>query len=385
MDDYSFGRGHPERRIDYYYRAIHETAVTAKAVIRTFYGNGPRFSYFSGCSFGGLQALTEVQRYPDDYDGVIAGAPAVSRADFLSTFVWVAQALSAAPGSHIPANKLPAIEAAVVAACDTLDGVKDGLISDPMKCRFDPEALRCKGPESPRCLTQAQTTALRKFYTGPRNSKGEPIAPGFPPGAEGCVWGQSLCEGSASRRATIFFDGMLNSRFSVRTFNFDDDVQALNADSEMKLMNVAEANLKPFKDRGGKLIIEHGWADGTSNPLNTVNYYRRVVATMGRDAADGFLRLYMIPGMSHCGGPGLADQPTGPGLNRFREPMTRALVSWVESGVEPGPIIATKYKIEGNPASGVARTRPLCPYPQVAVYGGGGSIDDASNFSCRTP
>jgi len=385
MDDYSFGRGHPERRIDYYYRAIHETAVTAKAVIRTLYGDGPKFSYFSGCSFGGRQALTEVQRYPDDYDGVIAGAPAVSRTALLSTFVWVAQALSAEPGSRIPEDKLPLIEGAAVAACDTLDGVKDGLISDPTRCRFDPESLRCKGSESAGCLTQAQATALSKFYAGPRNSKGEQIAPGFLPGAEACVWGQSLCAGSAARRAASFFGGMLNSRFDVRTFNFDRDVQALDADPEMKLMNVAESNLSAFKERGGKLIIEHGWSDGTSAPVNTVTYYQSVISTMGPDATQDFLRLYMVPGMSHCGGPGSADQPTGPGPNRFRESMTSALTRWVERGVEPGSIIAEKYKIEGNPDRGVARRRPLCPYPQVASYKGSGSIDEASNFSCRIP
>ncbi len=155
--------------------------------------------------------------------------------------------------------------------------------------------------------------------------------------------------------------------------------QDLADDPEMKLSNATEPNLKPFMDRGGKLIIEHGWSDGTAVPMQTVNYFESVVSTMGQKAVETFLRLYMVPGMSHSGAPGLPGVPTGPGLNRFR-----ALQRWVEAGEPPGPIVATKYKIEGDPASGVARTRPLCPYPQVALYKGSGSIDSATNFSCRT-
>lgn len=380
-DDYSFGPGHPERRIDYYYRAIHETAVTAKEVIRVFYGSSPKYSYFSGCSYGGKQALMEVQRYPADYDGVLAGSPPVYRKDLLATQIWVAQTLAVSP---IAESKLPAIQAAVIAACDTLDGLKDGIIGDPARCRFDRGTLLCAGAEHERCLTQSQVTALKKYYSGPRNSKSEQIAPSFPSGAEGCVWGSMTCEGSAARRTSILLDGLLDSRWDVRTFDFDRDVQALEVDHEVRLGDTTEANLKPFKDRGGKLIIEHGWSDGTTVPEGAVKYYEDVVSNTGEDAAKDFVRLYMVPGMPHCGGPGHGGLPTGPAPNRFGEAMTSALIRWVEDGVPPSPIVATKYNRDGSPGSGVARTRPLCPYPQVARYKGSGSTDDAANFSCDT-
>ena len=378
VTDYSFAVD-IQKRIDYEHRAVHETAVTGKAIIRAFYGVGPTYSYFSSCSQGGRQALIEVQRYPADFDGVLAGSPGISRTTFLSAFVWVAHAFSAEAGSRIPETKLPAIESAAVAACDALDGVKDGVIGDPTQCRFDPAVLLCKGSESERCLTPAQVAALGKFYSGPRSSNGEQIAPGFLPGAETCVWGSSTCDGSAARRASSFFQGVLNSRFDVQTFDFDRDMEAL--DRALSGNNATEANLTSFKNRDGKLIIEHGWSDGTTSPLATVNYYRRVVSAMGEKATGDFLRLYMVPGVHHCGGgPG----PNGPAPNSFGGPMTRALQHWVETGTAPGPIVATKYRIEGDPRSGVARTRPLCSYPQVPVYKGTGSIDEASNFFCGT-
>ncbi len=222
LDDYSFGRGHPERRIDYYYRAIHETAVTAKEVIRAFYGASPKYSYFWGRSIGGAQALMEVHRYPADYDGVLAGSSLVDRADTWAAWVWIAQAF-AAEGSQIPENKLPMIQAAVMATCDTLDGLKDGIISNPTKCRFDPDVLLCKGSDPSRCLTQPQVAALKKYYDGPRNSKGEQIVPSFPPGAEACVANSMTCKGAAARRASNWLDGLLGARWNVQTFNFDRD------------------------------------------------------------------------------------------------------------------------------------------------------------------
>ena len=186
------------------------------------------------------------------------------------------------------------------------------------------------------------------------------------------------CEGAAARRASNWFDGLLDPRWNVRNFDFDRDVQALAEDSEVKLSAPTESNLKPFMDHGGKLLIEHGWSDGTAVPMGTVNYFQSVVSTMGRKAVGKFVRLYMVPGMSHSGVPGLPGAPTRPGVNRFR-----ALQRWVEAGESPGPIVATKYKIDGDPASGVVRTRPLCPYPEVAAYKGTGSVDDGGNFLCK--
>ena len=376
-DDYSFGRGHPEQRIDYYYRAIHETAVTAKAVIRAFYGTSPKYSYFWGNSNGGNQALMEVQRYPTDYDGVLATSPDVDRADTYTAWAWIAQAF-AADGSQILQNMLPTIQAAVIRTCDAVDGLKDGIISDPMNCRFDPDVLLCRDSDVNGCLTRPQVVALKKYYDGPRNSKGEHIASSFPPGAEACVDLSMTCPGSAARRASNPIDGLLDGRWNIQTFNFDRDAQALAQDPDLKLGSPTNPNLKQFMDRGGKLIIEHGWSDGTALPIRTVKYFDSVVSTMGQKAVDSFLRLYMVPGMAHSGAPGLPDVPVGPTRNRFR-----ALQRWVEAGQAPGSILAIRYKVDGNPASGVARTRPLCPYPEIAVYKGSGSVDDGKNFSCK--
>jgi hypothetical protein len=375
-DDYSFGRGQPERRVDYHYRAIHETAVVAKAMIRAFYGSAPRFSYFWGRSVGGTQGLMEVQRYPADYDGVLAASPLVDRAATWTTWVWIAQAF-AVDGSQIPESKLPTIQAAVIESCDTLDGLRDGIIANPTECRFDPEVLLCKGSDPTLCLTQPQVTALKKYYAGPRSASGEQIAPSFSPGAEACVELSMTCEGSAARRAGNWIDALLSSEWNVQTFDFDRDAQALAADPGVNESKATDPNLKMFMDRGGKLIVEHGWSDGTSVPMSTVDYFRRIVSTMGSQAVESFLRLYMIPGMAHTGVPGLPNAPTGPGLNRFR-----ALQQWVETGKPPEAIVATKYRVNGDPTSGVVRTRPLCPYPQVAVYKGRGSADDATNFLC---
>jgi feruloyl esterase len=292
---------------------------------------------------------------------------------------WVARAV-ADPSSQSAEKKIAAVQQALTASCDELDGLKDGLVADPRKCRFDPAALVCKGPESDRCLTPPQVAVFRKLYSGPRNSKNEQVTAGFPPGAENDPGGSILCIGcmaSAAHRASIFFEGIMDSRFSVQTFNFDSDVRALEATDEAKIGNATEPNLKAFNGRGGKLIIVHGWSDGTDSAIATLKYYDMVVSTMGINAVKDFLRLYMAPGMQHGGG--------GPGPNRFREAMMAALETWVEEGVAPGPVIATKYRIDGNQSSGIARTRPLCPYPQEAIYEGSGSVDDAANFSCKLP
>jgi feruloyl esterase len=390
--DASWAVGHPEKMVDFGYRAIHETAEKSKQIIRAFYGNNPNRSYFSSCSNGGRQALMEAQRYPEDYDGIIAGAPANFFTRVGDGFIWNLQATELDPASYIPESKLPAIESAVLAACDASDGLKDGVIDDPRKCQFDPSKLLCQGSESASCLTQPEVAALRKIYGGPRDSKGAQIYPGFLPGGEtgrggwrawitGSAPGKSLQYGFATSgfAYTIFEDPAWN----YRSFDFDRDVKFAD-DKLANRFNATDPDLKAFQSRGGKLIIYHGWSDPALPPQNTVTYYQSVVAKMGEKTAAGFARLYMVPGMQHCGG--------GPGPNTFdaapsaqadpQQSMSAALERWVENGVAPDKIIATKYKTDGNPASGVARTRPLCPYPQVARYSGSGSTDEAANFAC---
>jgi hypothetical protein len=263
--------------------------------------------------------------------------------------------------------------------------LKDGVIDDPRKCHFDPGTLLCKGAESDSCLTQPQVVALKKIYAGPRTSRGEQIYPGYMPGGETGPGGWTRFITGASPvtsvdRAlgtqTLAYLAFQNPNWDYRTFNLDRDAKIAD-DAVGQKLNATDPNLKVFKKRNGKLILYHGWSDPVLAPTNTIDYYQSVVSKMGRKDADSFARLYMVPGMQHCGG--------GAGPNSFGGAMTAALERWVEEGSAPDKIIATKYKVDGNPASGVARTRPLCPYPQVAHYSGSGSIDDAANFACQAP
>jgi feruloyl esterase len=383
--------------MDFGYRAIHETAEKSKAVIRAFYGEGPQHSYFSSCSNGGRQALMEAQRYAADYDGLIAGAPAANFTRILAGFTWDEQSIEADPASYIPANKFPAVEKAAVAACDALDGVKDGVIDDPRKCHFDPAVLLCQGAESAACLTQPQIAALKRIYAGPRNSRGEQVYPGFQPGGETgssfLGWGAWFSGSAPGKSAQYTFATQggaymiyQNAAWDYRTANFDRDLKA-GEEAMGARLNAIDPNLKALKDRGGKLMVYHGWSDPALPPTATVNYYENVIAKLGQKDTAGFVRLYMVPGMNHCAlGPGPSSFGAGPG--RKADPdfsMFAALERWVEKGAVPDKIIATKYEMDGNPTSGVARTRPLCPYPQVAKYKGSGSIDDAANFACKLP
>jgi tannase/feruloyl esterase len=344
-DDFAFARGHRQQRLDYHYRAIHETAIVAKTIIRAFYGQAARYSYFSGCSDGGRQGLIEAQRYPADYDGVLVCGPAVNRTGSVAAQTWVAQAVAIEPRVEIAPSKLSMVHSAVLASCDALDGLQDGLIAQPAKCQFDPSSLLCTGIESERCLTQPEVTVLKRFYFGPRNSKGDPIGPGFLPGAEtdpvGVLSSCWNCKGSAFNRASIFLDGMFDLRFAINTFNLDRDLQALEMTEDAKLTNATDPNLKRFKDRGGKLIIVHGWSDGADPAMLSVKYYESVVSAMGLDAVAQFFRLYMIPGVYHN-----ANQ--GPGPTAFPGPMLSALETWVENKTAPQAVIATAYKIDGT-------------------------------------
>jgi feruloyl esterase len=300
-------------------------------------------------------------------------------------FTWDLLATEIDPAGYIPANKYPTIEAAALAACDARDGVKDGVIDDPRTCNFKPATLLCSGPESATCLTQPQITALEKIYAGLRNSQGQQIYRGYFPGGESGPFGWALYTSGTAPHTSAHYafatQGGANMIYQkpawdFRTSNLDRDVKVAD-DTIGWQLNAVDPNVRAFEKNGGKLIIYHGWSDGGLPPMGTVDYYDSVVAKMGRKDAESFSRLYMAPGMQHCFG--------GPGPNTFRETMTAALERWVEHGVAPGAIIATKYRTDGDPASGVARTRPLCPYPQVARYKGTGSTDEAANFVCKLP
>jgi tannase/feruloyl esterase len=390
--DASWALGHPEKIIDYGHRGVHEMTEKAKAIINAFYGAGPKHSYFASCSNGGRQALMEAQRYPNDYDGLIAGAPANYFTQTLTGFAWNMQAMMVDPASYIPSSKLKAIEAAALTACDARDGVTDGVIDDPVDCRFDPAVLLCKGAESDACLTEKQVAALKKIYSGPRNSKGEMIVPGFLPGGETGPAGWTIwITGAEPTRAAQFFFASQTERnmihndpaWDIKSFNLDQDSK-LAEDKLAPILNATDTNLKAFKARGGKLILYHGWSDAALPPTNTIHYFNEVTAKMGRREVDSFMRLYMVPGMQHCGG--------GPGTDSFgafvnavpadaQHDLTVAIERWVEAGVAPNEIIASKRQ-SNDPKSAVTRTRPLCPYPLVARYKDSGSTDDAANFVC---
>ena len=371
---------HPEKVIDFGYRAIHETTEKAKAIIRAFYGEGPRRSYFSSCSNGGRQALMEAQRYPADYDGIIAGAPANYWTRLLAAAAYDVQATLADPASYIPAAKLPAIEAAALDACDAKDGVKDGVIEDPEHCTFDASKLLCKASESDACLTAPQVAALRKIYGGLRNSKGNRLFPGYSPGGEAEPGGWGLwITGTAPQQSlmyafgTQFYKNILygDPAWDFKTFDADRDTKA--ADDKMaQILNATNPDLTPFKARGGKLVLYHGWSDAAIPATNAIDYYKSVIAKMGASSAGSFVRLYMAPGVEHCGG--------GAGPDSFAGEIDKAVEAWVESGVAPNRVVASKMS-KGQ----VVRTRPLCPYPQVAHWSGNGSTDDAANFACAKP
>jgi feruloyl esterase len=384
--DGQWALGHPEKIVDYGYRAIHETAEKSKSIVDAFYGESAKHSYFSGCSNGGRQALMEAQRYPADYDGLIAGAPSAFLTHLEALVIWLLQATEVDPASYIPANKYPAIEAAALAACDARDGVKDGVIDDPTKCNFKPAALLCRGPESDSCLTGPQITALEKIYAGPRNPQGAQVHPGFLPGGESGPGGWTNISGPGPRKSLQYALHIgagdiihQNAAWNFRTFDFDHDVKAAD-DTTGRWLNAVNPNLRALRARGGKLILYHGWSDPLITPLGTVNYYRSVVAKMGMKQTSDFVRLYMVPGMQHCrSGPGPDSFGATPGARQAdsEHSMTAALERWVETGTAPGTIIAAKYE-----ADRIVRTRPLCPYPQVARYSGTGSTDDAANFTC---
>ncbi|MGC1423702.1 MAG: tannase/feruloyl esterase family alpha/beta hydrolase [Terracidiphilus sp.] len=394
--DARWALGHPEKIIDFGYRGIHEMTRVAGLIVPQFYGSAPKGSYFDGCSDGGREALMEAQRYPEDYDGIIAGAPANYWTGLLSNAVVDLQALTATPESFIPPPKVPVIATAVLAACDKLDGVGDGILNDPRQCHFDPASIECKtGEGTDKCLTAPQVSALKAIYAGIRDSTGRTIFPGYLPGAEDgragwALWitGPAPAKSAQAMFGIGYYTNMVyeKSDWSYKTFTVDSGMQAA-AEKTAAALNAVNPDLSAFRKHGGKLILYHGWNDPAIPALNTVNYYEDVIAKMGRADVDSFTRLYMVPGMQHCGG--------GPGPDSFgafvgspsNDPQRNiviALENWVEKGTAPGTIIATK-RAGGNPLGAATMTRPLCPYPQSASYKGSGDPNSAENFECTSP
>jgi len=366
----SFAMGHPEKLIDFGYRSIHAMTVAAKALIAAYYGEPQKLAYFEGCSSGGRQALMEAQRYPEDYDGIIAGSATNNWTKMMFGRIWVGQATLSDAASYIPPAKYPVIHRAALAACDAMDGVKDGVIDDPRKCRFDPGVLACKQGDGPGCLTAAQVTAARRIYSPATNPRtGEEIFPPMERGSE-LVWGRLAGGPEPIQLATDYFKYVVfeDAQWNFKTLNFDGDVaKAMQRDGGV--LSATDPDLRPFFARGGKLIQYHGWTDQQVMPENSIHYYESVLASVGKKA-DASYRLFMAPGMNHCGG--------GNGPNKFD--MLSALEAWRERGTAPDAVVAS-HATDGK----VDRTRPLCPYPEVAKYTGRGSTNEAANFVCAQP
>ena len=365
-----FALGHPEKLIDYSYRSEHGMTVAAKALIAAFYGTGPRWSYFSGCSTGGRQALVEAERFPADFDGIIAGAAANPKANLDTWRLSMAQAMLSDAASFIPPAKHPMIHTAVLSACDHLDGVKDGLIENPMRCTFDPRSLACGGAEGADCLTTKQVAAATVIMNPVKHPKtGELVFPRLEPGTE-LGWSRLLGGPTAYDAAIEQFKFIVFSDpdWDWRTFDLARDLAAATTAGGGVLAGV-NPDLTAFAQRGGKLLTYHGWADPSIAPQASVNFYNKAMAATKPPAkSPDWLRLFMVPGMGHCRG--------GAGPDTFD--AVSALEAWVERGQAPATIVASR-STNGK----VERTRPLCPHPQVARYRGTGSIDDAANFTCQ--
>jgi feruloyl esterase len=405
--DGSWAIGHPEKVKDFGYRAVHLTNQNAKAITQAFYSHAPKFSYFNACSEGGREAHMEVQRYPDDFDGLLVGSPAHFWTDLMVRFQWDQHALLNTPGGYIPTSKLPAIQAAALTACDAIDGLSDGLVNDPRACMWNPSAIQCTGADNNSCLTAPQVGALNKIYAGPTNPRtGEQISTGYERSGENSGNWVSYIIGPAPGFAAqqlfsvSFYSGFVfeNPAWDFRTFDFDHDV-AYTRTKLADILDATDPDISAFQQRGGKLIQYHGWIDASPHPRGSIEYYEDVVSAQSPGKGNGigerkvglrrtqdFYRLFLAPGMEHCvGGPGpnvfgqvLAAPP--PSHDAQHDALT-ALEQWVENGTAPEKIIATKY-VNDNPALGIQLQRPLCPYPQTARWNATGSTSDASSFTC---
>ena len=364
-----FAFGHPEKITDFAYRSIHEMTVQSKLILAEHYGGPAKFSYYNGCSQGGRQGLAEAQRYASDFDGIIAGASAIDQMRMHGARTALNILMNKNPDAVIPPAKYSAINKAVVNACDPLDGVKDEVIEDPMKCKFDYASLLCKVGDRPDCLTKGQVESAKLMTSPLKDPKtGKTLFPGYlVPGSE---LGWATLGGPAPLGLSV--SGLRNIVFGDRSWDFQTMELAADVDRAAKSDNGAMAttnpNLQRFFDRGGKLLMYHGWSDPQVTPINSVSYYKDVLNTMGKGSAGKSIALFMVPGMNHCSG--------GPGTDTFDK--MKVMEDWVEKGIEPKGIVASHL------TNGVVdKTRPLCPYPKVAKYNGSGDTNDAANFSCK--
>jgi feruloyl esterase len=362
-----------DRLVDFAYRAMHEMTVQSKTIVGGFYKRPPRLSYYQGCSTGGRQGMMEAQRYPDDFDAIVAGAPVYNMVHLNVSQTALQVEMLKNPERIVPQSKVTLLANAVVAACDGNDGVKDNIINNPRACKFDPGTLGCKGGDAADCLTAAQVESARQLYSPVTTKSGKVVYPGRSPGVE---------SGWAARIPVVGkpvnplwgdmprFVGHRDPNWDVMSFDFEKDL-ALTLNNA-SFIEASDPDLSNFKGRGGKLLLWHGWADPGPAPENTINYYSQVTKTVGGGSQDEWMRLFLLPGVAHCGG------GVGPDQADFLGAMER----WREQGVAPGQITAAR----NTGRSGLPPiSRPLCPFPQVAKYKGAGSVEEAANFVCAAP
>lgn len=373
-----------QRSEDYGYRAIHEMTLKAKTIIDAYYGKGPQYSYFNGCSTGGRQGLMEAQRFPDDFDGIVSGAPVNFFTHLHMGQLWTAHATLKTPGAAMTPADFALVSEAVLGRCDAEDGVEDGILTDPRRCDFDPAVLQCQAGEGEGCLSAPQVEALKMIYRGTVNPRtGAQIYPGLEPGGEGPQpnnpgWAMIMDGEKPFFIDSAILGGMAfeNPDWDWRSFDFDQDVDLVDA-KLYRILNAVSPDLREFKGHGGKLIIYHGWNDPGVMPQQTVDYYQSLIdfaekatGADGEAFTEDYARLYMMPGMGHCRG------GSGPDQANFMQ----AVVDWVEQGDAPAGLTSWK-EMQGE----VTMSRPICPYPQRAEYKGRGATDQARNFECALP
>jgi len=362
----AFAVGHPEKLVDFGYRSMHEMAVHSKAIIKRYYHKAPALSYYEGCSTGGRQGLMEAQRFPEDFDAIIAGAPVNNMFNVSAAQMHNMVSILSDQSLYLPPDKIELLHNAVLTACESLDGINDGFINNPLVCKFDPQTLQCSRSVTASCLTPRQVESVRRAYAPVKFSSGEEVYPGHALGFE-LGW-RMLEKGevpSTLQSDTFKYIAHEDPEWEWQSYDLDTDARLALARADD--VSATDPDLSAFKARGGKLLIYHGWNDPGPSPYNSINYYTSVLSTLGGDQSE-WLRIFMMPGMGHCRG----------GIGPDRADFLDAVDKWRERGTAPDRIEATRIR------NGKAdMTRPLCPYPEVAVWNGNGSPDASENFVCK--
>jgi Tannase and feruloyl esterase len=364
----AFAVGHPEKVVDFAWRAMHEMAVRSKHLVEAYYSQSPRLSYYQGCSSGGRQGMMEAQRFPEDFDAIIAGAPVYNVLALNASQFHSMKALLDDRALALPPEKVTLLHDAVLEACEAHDGVEDGFLNDPLACGFEPKSLQCASGGGESCLTPDQVRSVEDVYAGVRAQDGELLYPGHAKGFE-LGWRIPDEDGEPSALQTDATRYIAYEDPSWDWHDFDLERDLALARDKAGFLEALDANLSAFKARGGKILFYHGWNDPGPAPSNTIDYYERVLAELGPDQSD-WMRLFMMPGMGHCSG----------GIGPDRADFLGAMEAWVEDGIAPERIEASRIR-DGR----VEMTRPLCPYPEVAVYASDGDPNTAASFECGDP